>query len=97
MSYHPYRLALIANERKLLEEMLLLRDKVREAKEEENRLQSSESSHYTKMFQPITNSLAHLKHSQIATSNSSTTTDELSANGNGDGSNELNVSEDKKH
>ena len=45
MSYHPYRLQSIEDERRLLEKMLTLQDKVRKAKEKERRLKSSQSSH----------------------------------------------------
>ena len=76
MSYHPYRLQSIEDERRLLEEMLALQGKVRVAREKDRRLKSSQSSHYTKMFQPITNSLKQLKPSQVAKVEISTSTDE---------------------
>lgn len=84
MSYHPYRLQSIENERHLLEKLLTLEDKVRVARENERRLKSSQSSHYTKMFQPITNSLKQLNPSHIVKAHISTSTDDLSDNGNND-------------
>ena len=94
MSYHPYRLQSIENERRLLEKMLTLQNKVREAREKERQLKSSQSSHYTKIFQPITSSLKHLKQSQVMKVDSSTITDKSSDNGNTDSSNGLDTSGD---
>ena len=61
MSYHPYRLQSIEDETRLLQKMFALQGKVRRAKEKERRLKTTQSSHYTKMFQPITNSLKKLQ------------------------------------
>ena len=77
MSYHPYRLQSIEDERRLLEQMLSLQDKVRVSRERERRLKSTQSSHYTKMFQPITNSLKKLQTAKpVVKVHTSTSTDE---------------------
>ena len=76
MSYHPYRLQSIEDERRLLQKMLVLQDRVRMAREKDRRLKSSQTSHYKKMFQPITNSLNQLKVSQVPKVDSSTSTAE---------------------
>ena len=57
MHYHPGRFQSINNERRLLKKMLTLHNKVRVAREKERRLNSSQSSHYSRIFEPITNSL----------------------------------------
>ena len=77
MSYHPYRLQSIEDETRLLEKMLDLQGKVRSAREKERHLKSTQSSHYTKMFQPITNSLKQLSTIKpVVKVNTSTSTDE---------------------
>ena len=77
MSYHPYRLQSIQDERKLLEEMLDLQSKVRVAKEKARNLKSTQSSHYSRIFQPITNSLKQLQTTKPAVKlDASTYTDE---------------------
>ena len=77
MSYHPYRLQSIEDERRLLEKMLSLQDKVRVTREKERRLKSTQSSHYSKIFQPITNSLKQLAPSKpMVKLDASTHTDE---------------------
>lgn len=77
MSYHPYRLQSINDERRLLETMLNLEDKVRMTRENERRLKSAESSRYAKMFQPVTNSLRKLQPSKpLVKVETSTSTDE---------------------
>ena len=77
MSYHPYRLQSIEDERRLLEQMLSLQDKVRVSRERERRLKSTQSSHYTKMFQPITNSLKNLQTAKpVVKMTTSTSTDD---------------------
>lgn len=72
MSYHPYRLQSIEDERRLLEKMLTLQDKVRKAKEKERRLKSSQSSHYTEMFQPVTNSIKNLQQRNVKVTDNQT-------------------------
>ena len=57
MHYHPGRFQGIKNERRLLKKMLTLYNKVRVAREKERCLNSSQSSHYSRIFEPITNSL----------------------------------------
>lgn len=77
MSYHPYRLQSIEDERRLLEKMISLQDRVRVSREKERRLKSTQSSHYSKIFQPITNSLKQLAPSKpIIKLDASTHTDE---------------------
>ena len=77
MSYHPYRLQSIDDERRLLQKMLVLQDRVRIAREKKSRLKATQTSHYTKMFQPITNSLKQLKAPQVVKADTSTSTVEF--------------------
>ena len=76
MSYHPYRIKSIEDETRLLEKLVTLQDKVRIARENERRTKSSQNTHYTEMFEPITNSLKQLKPSQVIKADNSTNTDQ---------------------
>ena len=77
MSYHPYRVQSIEDEKRLLEKMLQLESKIRFAREKERYLKTSQSAHYSKIFLPITSSLKHLQTKKPAVQlNSSTSTDQ---------------------
>ena len=82
MSYHPYRLQSIEDEKNLLEEMLDLQNKVRVAREKERHLKSNQSTHYSRIFQPITNSLKQLQTTKnpVVKLDASTYTEEPSEN-----------------
>ena len=57
MAYHPYRVQSIEDEKRLLQKMLALEDKVRVTREKDRRLKVNQNRHYSRMFRPITNSL----------------------------------------
>ena len=81
MSYHPYRLQSIEDEKRLLEKMITLQGKVRQTKEKERQLKSTQNNHYSRIFQPITNSLKQLNPSKptpVVKFDASTSTDKLS-------------------
>ena len=97
MSYHPYRVQSIEDEKRLLEKMLYLESKVRLARENDRHLKATQSSHYTKMFQPITNSLKQLQPTKPEIKvNASTSTDHLEAVDNSDKDDELDDEKDIK-
>ena len=76
MSFHPYRVQSIEDERKLLKEMLKLQRKVRVDREKERYLRTAQSRHYTKMLQPITNSIKEFQQSKpMVQVHTSTSTD----------------------
>ena len=60
--------------RRLLKEMLALQRKERAARERKRQLESTQQSHYTKIFEPITDSLKQLKPFQVAKVDASTNT-----------------------
>ena len=61
MSYHPYRVRSIEDETRLLEQMISLQNRIRVSKENQRRVKSSQNSAYTRMFQPVTDSLKKLQ------------------------------------
>ena len=60
MAYHPYRVQSLKDETRLLQHMLTLEDKVRVAREKDRRIKDNQNRRYSRMFQPITNSLKQL-------------------------------------
>ena len=97
MSYHHCRVQSIEDEKRLLEKMLYLESKVRLARENDRYLKATQSSHYTKMFQPITNSLKQLQTAKPEIKvNASTSTDHLEDMDNPDKNDELDGEKDIK-
>ena len=57
---HFHRIKTLKDQRKLLEEMLMLETKIRAQKEAERLVSSSQHNKYTKIFEPITNTMKDL-------------------------------------
>ena len=67
MSYHFYRIDSLANEKRLLREKLRMENQIRMNREKNRHSRAAQSQRYSRMLEPVTNSLEELKNTQKST------------------------------